>query len=386
MNRRLLTAVFILACCFLVVGKSDACELPPIAVISNPYSQTVCVGCEVEFDGSTSYDQDEEGNSVEVYYWNYSVDSYCHEDGEEPNHVFNTAGYYGVYLYVEDDEEVMSETYDSCVVYVVGANSIVEQGTTDEGPLYVCPDDTVNLEVKPNPSFASFPSGEPHWTIESEPNGSNASLNPSSGSATTTLSGITKLGEYVIKAQCGDSDTGDTITVHTPSTSGLWEDWIPFSDCPPENWSFLDDDCDNWLSVYCDSNNHLSSQAFSWWYTKGQPPWVNRGTEVGCCVWIGGYNLAQYKHSFPGKFLYLKTEQISCNNHWGIFDPHGEGCYLYYCYRFVTFDCVTNGATPNINWYRDSDICYCSLGSWPDPCSADSCPGSPGGKHPGYPD
>jgi hypothetical protein len=333
---------------------------------------SACIGCDITFTATTDptgYEDDVE--------WSGGGEPETGSGATFTTH-WDTSG-------TKTVTAVLCDSSESKQVTIVKVDKVVESGTTDEGPIYVCPDDTVSLEAKSNPSDTSFPSGEPHWSIESQPEGASASLSPSSGSTTTTLSGITKYGEYVIKAKCGDSDSGDSITVSTPSTSGPWEDWIPFSDCPPENWSFLEDDCDNWLSVYCDSTNHLSAQAFSWWYTNGQPPWVNRGTEVGCCVWNGGSNLAQYKYSFPGKKLYLKTEQVSCNNHKGFWDPHGEGCTWYYCFRFVTFDCVTSGANPNVNWYRDSDICYCEMGTWPNPSSSDNCPGSPG-IHPGYPD
>ncbi|MDH4239891.1 MAG: PKD domain-containing protein [Phycisphaerae bacterium] len=379
MNRRLLTAVFILACCFLFVSRSNACEQPPIAEISNPYSLTVCVGCEVEFDGSTSYDQDEEGNSVEVYYWNYSEDSNWHEDGEEPNHVFNTAGYYGVYLYVEDDEEVMSDTYDSCIVYVVEVDKIVKQGSTNDGPLFFCPDDSVSLEAKPYPAFASFPSGEPHWSIESEPNGSNASLNPPSGSATTTLSGLTEPGEYVIKAQCGDSDMGDNIVVKTPS-SGYWDSWVPGFGCPcslligcgdcEDEAPDSPDDCGNTLKITC--NNSSGNCRYQYWYNS---------TEVGRCVWIGGKNVFEYKITANGE-QFLKTDIFNCNDKRGV-DSDGEGCDGYFCWRRVTFDCVDTSATPQVTW-RKEDLEECPCRPLGRPGIGEACLGEDG-DHPGHP-
>ena len=148
MNRRFLTTVFILTYCFLFVSKSDACELPPIAEISNPYSQTVCVGGSVSFDGSTSYDQDEGGDSIEFYYWNYSEDSNWHEDGATPSHIFytsNTPGEnYWIYLYVEDDEETLSEDYAYCQVTVVGIESV---DTDPSGQEVACTNEDVTFRV-----------------------------------------------------------------------------------------------------------------------------------------------------------------------------------------------------------------------------------------------
>jgi hypothetical protein len=92
---------------------------------------------------------------------------------------------------------------------VVGVGKVVDENS-DEGPLYVCIDDSVNLEAIPNPYDASFPAGQPVWSIVGEPNESTASISPASG-VTTTLSGLTVAGNYEIKAACGTSY--DLITV-----------------------------------------------------------------------------------------------------------------------------------------------------------------------------
>ena len=101
-------------------------------------------------------------------------------------------------------------------VTIVKVDKVVKAGTTEEGPLHVCGYTDVSLEAKPDPAGTSFPTGEPHWTIESQPSGANATLTPSSGSATTTLGDFTEAGDYVVKAKCGGSDAGDTITVTVP--------------------------------------------------------------------------------------------------------------------------------------------------------------------------
>jgi hypothetical protein len=98
-------------------------------------------------------------------------------------------------------------------VFDVKVDKVVKAGTTDEGPLYACLYDTVYLEAKPYPADASFPAGEPHWTIESQPIGGNALLSLSSGTPIVALYNLTEIGDYVIKARCGTADTGDTITV-----------------------------------------------------------------------------------------------------------------------------------------------------------------------------
>jgi len=102
---------------------------------------------------------------------------------------------------------------NTITVTVVKVERVVKEGTTDEGPLYICLYDTVSLEAEPDPADAPFPEDEPHWTIESQPTGANASLSLSSGSATVFLYDLTKIGDYVVKARCGTSDPGDVITV-----------------------------------------------------------------------------------------------------------------------------------------------------------------------------
>ena len=107
-----------------------------------------------------------------------------------------------------------SSSFKQTKIYVVKVDKVVEAGTTNEGPLYPgCLGTIVFLEAKPSPAGVSFPSGGPYWEIVEQPTGANASLSPTSGSTTTTLSGLTKWGNYVVKAKCGCSDTGDSITV-----------------------------------------------------------------------------------------------------------------------------------------------------------------------------
>jgi hypothetical protein len=138
------------------------------------------------------------------------------------------------------DKTTLGETLIMCYccsygkqtrIYVMKVDMIVKAGTIDEGPLYVCLNSTVDLEAKPCPSGVPFPSGEPCWLVESQPEGANASLTPSCGSVTTTLGNLTKAGNYIVGANCG-SGTGDAITVtavevdqiHIEYAEGMWDD------------------------------------------------------------------------------------------------------------------------------------------------------------------
>jgi hypothetical protein len=101
---------------------------------------------------------------------------------------------------------------DSNEAVVVAVDTVVEEDTDDQGPIYVCVTEDVNLLAKPDPCGAEFPDGEPHWSIVSKPTGASPTLSDVSDSNTTTLSGMTKPGVYVVRAKCCNGD-GDTITV-----------------------------------------------------------------------------------------------------------------------------------------------------------------------------
>jgi hypothetical protein len=94
----------------------------------------------------------------------------------------------------------------------VVVDKVVEEGTTDEGPLYPgCPGTSVYLEAKPNPSYASFPAGEPHWTVQG-PFGTCPYFSEDTGPTTRLFPGY-KWGDYIVTAKCGSNDPGDSITV-----------------------------------------------------------------------------------------------------------------------------------------------------------------------------
>jgi len=216
MNRHFLSTVVTLSSLFFLVGKSHAWDdLPPIPDINNASCQYKCIGCPVQFDGSTSYDQDEGGESIQHWYWYYGDDEYWwHDDGPTPTHTYDAAGEYCVWLYVKDDEGTASLEEDDacCWVYVVEVDKVVQAYTQppNEGPIYTCLDQPVYLKAIPYPSFP-FPEDQPTWTIESQPTGANAVLLPNSDTA--QLDDMKVPGNYVVKAKCSNNDTGDTITV-----------------------------------------------------------------------------------------------------------------------------------------------------------------------------
>lgn len=217
---------------FTAVNDVFACDQDPTASLSvspNP----VCVGCVTCLDGSNSSDPDggspelEDTNYIKKFEWDFNYDGvpahfnadYTEEypcDGKK-NVIPDVAGIYHIGLRVTDNDEDEGGESDHTditirTLYAVIVDKIVKSETTDQGPIYVCLNGSVDLEAFNNLETQSFPSGEPHWSIQSQPTGANASLTPSSGSS-TTLGNLTKEGNYVVQAKCGSTDTGDSIIV-----------------------------------------------------------------------------------------------------------------------------------------------------------------------------
>jgi len=228
MNKRFITSVLVLICVSFIVSQSYACvDDVPLALIASEYYQDVCVGCSVHFDGigssaeqTGSYDPDNGspyggGNGIDKYYWNFGEPNDPNWYGEEgdPNHTYDTAGIYTVALKVVDDDNTPSDYNDYCEVWVYKIDKVVKEGTTDEGPIYVCLNDTVDLEAIPYPNTVYCPNDQIVWEVN-QPADANAVLDPNSGSLTTTLSGLTEPGEYRVNAKCGTVDTGDEITIY----------------------------------------------------------------------------------------------------------------------------------------------------------------------------
>jgi len=73
---------------------------------------------------------------------------------------------------LDDGEDNWTELpeADYCDVDSIEVAKVVKDGTTDEGPIYVCPNGTVDLEAVPDPG-STFPAGEPTWEITSYPAG-----------------------------------------------------------------------------------------------------------------------------------------------------------------------------------------------------------------------
>jgi hypothetical protein len=178
------------------------------------------VGCAAQFDGTTSYDQDEEGESIQHWYWYYGDGSGWNDDGAEPSHVYDTAGTYWVWLYVVDDEatESLPEDDDYCCVYVVEVEKVEAGGKETGQTLYRAndyldePDKKTELsqsvQATLNPDVTTPESF--YWT----PRGSSPTLPRIDPNESTSATFYAKDHDnYTITAHCGTSSKSMNIAV-----------------------------------------------------------------------------------------------------------------------------------------------------------------------------
>ncbi len=400
MNGKALICVCISLLVPFATPQVYACCESPVASMW-VYPNPVCVGQTVTFGATASYDPDCSTCSsckgvsmikgIRQFQWDWTNDGtydYTESPGDGyATHSYSTAGSYTVKLKVYDDDNACCCSGTGCsdktatctrTVTVVKVDKLVQYGTNNEGPIRICPGDSANLEAKPYPTGASFPSGEPHWTIVEQSSGTNAYLSSLWG-PTTTVGGLTKPGEYVVvRARCGNVDTGDTITVKTPELSGLWEEFVPGFGCgiipdPPCLLGYTaeePDSCGHKVIIACVQYSLPWCRFFYWYWTESME------TEIGECIWGKGDNRWWYKKSnYPPK-VFLKTKNTSRNDEPG---TDGEGCQGYWCWRTTIYDCVDGGAPQRV-WRRSNDL---SLPSWAED-DGEPCPGPPG-IHPYYP-
>jgi hypothetical protein len=232
-------------------------------------------------------------------------------------------------------------------------DKVVEEGTTDEGPLYPgCPGTSVYLEAKPNPSYASFPAGEPHWTVQG-PFGTCPYFSEDTGPTTRLFPGY-KWGDYIVTAKCGSNDPGDSITVKFNLVNEIpWgiytPTWgtTPFSCIPPCDGedSYEMDDCGNKLEYSCCEEDGSG------------------GTDCALRVFYNGILLSSCVfHYSPDNYVARKIATIEGTNlkyitkirHENIeTNKDGGGCPGFYCSKFYEYDCITGFGYPV--WRRDPD-------------------------------
>jgi len=200
--------------------------------VFTPVGETVYVDAWV-VSGGPVYDwvwSWESGGYIDKANWDYFSTSWA---------LYNSPGTYLVYVqaWAEGGWD-SSNSY----VYVVEVDDIIKiiPEPVEAGPVYVAVDTEVTLKARPYPRAAPYPSGEPHWEVIDWPQGADPSLSDYSDSITTTLSGLTEAGDYVIEAECGDNDPGDnTITVTAVEvTDVVWETYPGNIELVPDNGKY----------------------------------------------------------------------------------------------------------------------------------------------------
>jgi len=276
MKTRTIIQILIFASAFWPLADTYACCQDPDATMTVS-ATTVCVGSSVTFDANGSSDPDCSScsscggvtmiNGIRKFEWDWT-DNGSYDHSESPgdgkaSHPYSTAESYTCRVRVTDDDDDCCCDGSGCedhtdtttrTIRVVKVDKVVMDGYSDEGPLYLCVDGSVVLRAEPYPS-GSFPTGEPHWTIESQPTGADADLSSDTG-ATTTLSNLTKPGDYEIKAKCGSSDAGDTIIVTTVEVASVGQSAT--EECSGESITFTATaspsgkplDCIQWQKQY----------------------------------------------------------------------------------------------------------------------------------------
>ena len=224
MNRNTLTTVGCGVASLVVAGITYACVYQdPTAVISNASPQYAVKGQSVSFDGTDSYDNDEDGASIASYQWTGDITA----SGGTPSASFASAGFKNISLKVVDDEGQDSKNNAYCEVIVSEVWEICNEWY-ETGDQYVPVGGSIYLYANSNPDnglsypydLYYFPTGQPTWTIESKPPGSDPSFTEwtsgkceGGGDDAITLYNLDKTGTYVIHAEAGPADSGDDINV-----------------------------------------------------------------------------------------------------------------------------------------------------------------------------
>jgi len=134
-------------------------DSPPTPVISNAWTQYAVKGESVGFDGTGSYDNDEDGESISAYYWSFEGER-VHSAGGTPSHSYSSAGFMDVQLMVRDDEGTYSDSEDNahCEVIVCEVDSVCNE-SYETGTQYIVLGESIDLYANSNPDNGESSSG-----------------------------------------------------------------------------------------------------------------------------------------------------------------------------------------------------------------------------------
>ena len=239
MSRHFLAGVLISVYLCSITTNSYACNQTPIAGIKDsvtPDEQSVCVGTEVELDGSDSRDWD-----GDVIWWAWDIDKwnstteewdyYDYELGEFTSHTFSEPGKYRIELWVEDDDYASCDENDTdeCYVYVIEVASV----TVDETIAAV--NETVTFTAHPNPSGCPLDCIQWQKAYRKNSTSSWGAWESASGGDNTAQLNTSTSGLYKYRARNGSGDTwkeSDEVTVFkVESITGLGNLYCSHADC-----------------------------------------------------------------------------------------------------------------------------------------------------------
>jgi len=197
-----------------VTVNAGAEEFPPVAVAEIVTPQPYCPGDPIEFDASGSYDQDENGQEILLWEWDFDGDGifgdpYDSGTDENPTIAFSESGIYEIDVLVTDDEG-QTDTLDELLSLSIGGSTWVDD---DAVPPYDGSFDHPWPTIQEGIDNASSDCGDP-WVL----------VKDGTYNETIIMTSDTKVEGYSTPAPLivgPDADTGDVVSFGSATNSTL---------------------------------------------------------------------------------------------------------------------------------------------------------------------
>jgi len=209
MKGRFLIQVFILASFSILSGKCYSCgDKDPTAVISGGSDpRNVCVGETENFNGTSSYDNDEGGSFIVGYQWSCPGASVASPTASSTHITFGNYGSYTVTLTVTDDESATDN--ETCQVYSIAVTSVNQDKTL------ACINEDVTFTAHANPSGKSLGCIEWQKRYRANSGDSWGDWGSASGGDNTAVLNTGTAGYYQYRARNGSEDSWKESSVVT---------------------------------------------------------------------------------------------------------------------------------------------------------------------------
>ena len=212
--------------------------------------------------------------------------------------------------------------YDWARIYVVEVDGVYEGewGSYNEGPVYVCPGDTVHLWAEPYPgNYSNWPDDEPTWDFaEPQPPGANAIITVDPyWDDEVDISGLTVPGNYVIEARCGDNDPGAEITITVVKVEMINPSGDPAKSSEAEegvNEFTFDDSSNGYCYIKCESEltpDNAQTQAWA----EDKVEWSISPSISGSQMKWGDYGGSTFTEADnKGKIVWIEFKGLPTDN------------------------------------------------------------------------